>query len=202
MQKEFADEKDGSLRFDGLHNGLPPVGSAQVKQTKQQIMFYTADWKGERFPDGRPRIPDDLLKRAADLSIEDVWDYLRQNGYMNQFEGDWHALHPEKSFVGRALTTQYMPTRPDMAKAETAEGIAEGRIAFNNNNSWPINELVKDDIYVADGYGKIFEGTLIGSNLGSGIAAHSQVGFVFYGGIRDEEENRELPNFNGLYKGI
>jgi 4-hydroxy-4-methyl-2-oxoglutarate aldolase len=173
----------------------------QVKQTKEQIMFYTADWKGERFADGRPKIADDLLKRAVDCSIEDIWDYLRQNGYANQFEGDWQALHIDKPFAGRAMTSQYMPTRPDMAKAEAAEGKAEGRIAFSNNNSWPINDLVPGDVYVADGYGKIVEGTLIGSNLGSGIAAHSKVGFIFYGGIRDEEENRELPNFNGFYKG-
>jgi 4-hydroxy-4-methyl-2-oxoglutarate aldolase len=174
---------------------------AQVKQTKEQIMFYTADWKGDRFPDGRPKVSDDLLKRALDVSIEDVWEYLQAHGYTNQFEGNWQALHIDKPTSGRALTTQYMPTRPDMAKAEAAEGKAEGRIAFGGNNSWPINELVQGDIYVADGYGKVVEGTLIGSNLGNGIAAHTHNGFIFYGGIRDEEENREIPDFNGYYKG-
>ena len=172
---------------------------AQVKMTKEQMMFYTSDWKGDRFPDGRPKVPDDLLKRALDVSIEDVWDYLRENGYRNQFEGDWQALHIEKPFAGRALTAQYMPLRADMAKAIDAEGRAEGRISFNN--SWPINELQIGDVYVADGMGKIIDGTLIGSNLGNGIAAHTHTGFVFYGGIRDQEENREIPDFNGFYKG-
>jgi 4-hydroxy-4-methyl-2-oxoglutarate aldolase len=172
---------------------------SQVKQTKEQMMFYTSDWKGDRFPDGRPKIPDDLLKRALDVSIEDVWDYLRQKGFHNQFEGDWQALHIEKPFAGRALTAQYMPVRADMAKAIAAEGKAEGRIS--GNNSWPINELQIGDVYVADGFGKIVDGTLIGSNLGNGIAAHTHTGFVFYGGIRDQEENREIPNFNGFYKG-
>jgi regulator of RNase E activity RraA len=172
---------------------------AQVKMTKEQMMFYTSDWKGDRFPDGRPKVPDDLLKRALDVSIEDVWDYLRENGYRNQFEGDWQALHIEKPFAGRALTAQYMPLRADMAKAIAAEGKAEGRVSFNN--SWPINELQIGDVYVADGMGKIIDGTLIGSNLGNGIAAHTHTGFVFYGGIRDQEENREIPNFNGFYKG-
>ena len=172
---------------------------AQVKMTKEQMMFYTSDWKGDRFPDGRPKVPDDLLKRALDVSIEDVWDYLRENGYRNQFEGDWQALHIEKPFAGRALTAQYMPLRADMAKAIAAEGKAEGRISFNN--SWPINELQIGDVYVADGMGKIIDGTLIGSNLGNGIAAHTHTGFVFYGGIRDQEENREIPDFNGFYKG-
>jgi 4-hydroxy-4-methyl-2-oxoglutarate aldolase len=171
---------------------------AQVKMTKEQMMFYTSDWKGDRFPDGRPKVPDDLLKRALDVSIEDVWDYLREHGYRNQFEGDWQALHIEKPFAGRALTAQYMPLREDMAKAIAAEGKAEGRVSFNN--SWPINELQIGDVYVADGMGKIIDGTLIGSNLGNGIAAHTHTGFVFYGGIRDQEENREIPNFNGFYK--
>lgn len=174
---------------------------AQVKQTRDQIMFYTKDWKGERFADGRPKVPDDLLKRAVGVSMEDIWGFLQSRGYDNQFEGNWHALHTDKPVVGRAMTAQYMPARPDVAKAEAAEGKAEGRIAWGNNNSWPIEELVQGDVYVADGYGKIIDGTLIGSNLGNGIAAHTHNGFVFYGGIRDEKENREIPNFNGFYKG-
>jgi 4-hydroxy-4-methyl-2-oxoglutarate aldolase len=172
---------------------------SQVKMTKDQMMFYTSDWKGDRFPDGRPKVADSLLKRAVDVSIEDVWDYLREQGYKNQFESGWQALHIEKPFAGRALTAQYMPIRPDMAKAIAAEGKAEGRVS--GNNSWPINELKIGDVYVADGFGKIIEGTLIGSNLGNGIAAHTHTGFVFDAGIRDEEENREIPNFNGFYRG-
>jgi 4-hydroxy-4-methyl-2-oxoglutarate aldolase len=175
------------------------VAFSQVKMTKEQMMFYTSDWKGDRFPDGRPKLPDDLLKRALDVSIEDVWDYLREQGYHNQFEADWQALHIDKSFAGRALTAQYMPLRADMQKAILAEGKAEGRVS--GNNSWPINELQIGDVYVADGFGKVVDGTLIGSNLGNGIAAHTHTGFVFYGGIRDQEENREIPNFNGFYKG-
>jgi 4-hydroxy-4-methyl-2-oxoglutarate aldolase len=173
--------------------------SSQVKMTKEQMMFYTSEWKGERFPDGRPKLPDDLIKRAVDVSIEDVWDYLRELGYRSQYDGGWQALHIEKPFAGRALTAQYMPLRPDMAKAIAAEGKAEGRVS--GNNSWPINELQLGDVYVADGFGKIIEGTLIGSNLGNGIAAHTQAGFVFDAGIRDQEENREIPNFNGFYRG-
>jgi 4-hydroxy-4-methyl-2-oxoglutarate aldolase len=180
-----------------ISGALPAV--AQVKQTKEQMMFYTSDWKGDRFPDGRPKVADSLLKRAVDVSIEDVWDYLREQGYKNQFESGWQALHIEKPFAGRALTAQYMPIRPDMAKAIAAEGKAEGRVS--GNNSWPINELKIGDVYVADGFGKIIEGTLIGSNLGNGIAAHTHTGFVFDAGIRDEEENREIPNFNGFYRG-
>jgi regulator of RNase E activity RraA len=171
----------------------------QVKQTREQVLFYTSQWKGERFPDGRPKIADDLLTRAVDVSIEDVWDYLRSQGYVNQFEAGWMALHIEKPFAGRALTAQFMPQRPDMQAAIAAEGKAEGRVS--GTNSWVINELRMGDTMVADGYGKIVEGTLIGSNLGSGIAAHTHSGFVFNAGIRDQEENREIENLNGFYKG-
>jgi len=171
---------------------------AQVKQTREQILFYTSQFKGERFADGRPKVSDDLLKRVVDVSIEDLWDYLRDKGYNCQFDTGFQMLHPEKPFAGRALTTQYMPLRRDMYDAIAAEGKREGRVS--GNNSWPIAELATGDMYVADGFGKIVEGTLIGSNLGSGIATHSKTGFVFDAGIRDAEENRELENMNGLYR--
>src|ERR1700756_2235230 len=100
---------------------------SQVKPTKEQMMFYTAEWKGERFPDGRPKVPDSLLTRALDVSIEDVWDYLQEQGYRCQFDGGWKALHIDRPFAGRALTAQYMPLRPDMARAIAAEGKTEGQ---------------------------------------------------------------------------
>jgi regulator of RNase E activity RraA len=181
----------------GMAITIPAI--SQVKTAREQIMFYTSEWKGARFPDGRPKIADDLLKRALNVSIEDVWDYLQGQGYRCQFDGGWKALHIDKPFAGRALTAQYMPQRPDMARAIAAEGRSERR--NGDNNSWPIEQLQPGDVYVADGFGKIVEGTLIGSNLGSGIAAHTHAGFIFDAGIRDQEENREIPNLNGFYRG-
>ena len=178
--------------------GLVPA-FGQVKMTRDQILFYTSDWKGERFPDGRPKLPDQLLKRATGTTVEDVWEYLRDRGYRNQFESGWQALHIDKPFAGRALTAQYMPARPDMAKAIKTEGKVEGRVG--DTNSWPIAELQNGDVYVADGFGKIVEGTLIGSNLGNAVAAHTHTGFVFDAGIRDQEENRDISEFNGFYRG-
>lgn len=173
---------------------------AQVKQTKEQILFYTSEWKGARTPDGRPHLSDDLLKRALEVTIEDVWGFLRLKGYRNQFEGGWLALHIEQPFSGRALTAQYMPARPDLVAAIAAEGKTEGRVS--GANSWPIAELKDGDIYIADGYGKSVEGTLIGSNLGNGIYGKSHTGFVFDAGIRDQEENREIKGFNGFYRSV
>lgn len=140
---------------------------AQVKMSKAQVLFYTSEWKGERFPDGRPKLPDDLLQRAVSMTIEDIWDFLREHGYENQFEGGWQSLHDDRPFAGRALTAQYMPLRPDMARAIDHEGKAEGRVG--DTNSWPIAELQTGDVYVADGFGKVILGTLIGSNLGNAV---------------------------------
>ncbi len=172
---------------------------AQVKQTKEQILFYTSDYKGERYPDGRPKLPASLLERAVDVSIEDIWEFLQSRGYVNQFESGWEGLHKEKPFAGRALTAQFMPRRPDMAAAVAGEAKTEDRVS--GSNSWVIAELQMGDTMVVDGYGKVVEGTMIGSNLGSGIAAHTHSGFVFNAGIRDAEENREVPNLNGFYRG-
>ena len=179
-------------------SGLPAF--AQVRVTRNQILFYTSEWKGPRFPDGRPKLPDSLLKRAASMTIEDIWEYLEAHGYDCQFEGNWQALHLDKPIVGRALTAQYMPTRPDMRQAILAEGKAEGR-ADAGTNSWPIAELQSGDVYIGAGFGKIHHGTLIGSNLGNGIAGRTHAGFIFDAGVRDEEELRAISNFNGMYKG-
>jgi 4-hydroxy-4-methyl-2-oxoglutarate aldolase len=177
----------------------PFAAKAQVKMSKEQILFYTSGWKGERFPDGRPKISDDLIQRSLNVTLEDLWDYLSNLGYHCQYDNGWQALHIDKPMAGRALTAQYMPSRPDMVSAIKAEGKAEGRTG--GNNMWPINELQNGDVYVADGFGKVIEGTLIGSNLGSGIAARSHTGFVFDAGIRDVEENREIKDLNGFYRG-
>jgi regulator of RNase E activity RraA len=178
---------------------LSAPAHAQVKQSREQMLFYTADWKGDRFADGRPKVPDSLLERAVNVSIEDIWDFLRNKGYNCQFDAGWQSLH-DKPFAGRALTAQYMPARPDMTGPINAHGKKQGWVT--GNNQWPINELQVGDVYVADGWGKIVEGTLIGSNLGSGIAAHTKGkgGFVFDAGIRDAEENRENDQLNGVYR--
>ncbi len=121
-------------------------------------------------------MPDDLLKRALDVTIEDIQDYVGGRGYRNQFESGWQALHIDQPFAGRAVTAQFMPTRADMVSAIQAEGKAEGRVG-TGTNTWVINELVMGDTLVADGFGKIVGGTLIGSNLGSGIAAKNPFRF-------------------------
>ncbi|MCU0340979.1 MAG: RraA family protein [Spirosomaceae bacterium] len=172
---------------------------AQIKPSKELIMFYTQEWKGERFPDGRPKVPDELVKRLANVSIEEAWGIMRGEGYNNQFEGNFQIIHPEKPLVGRVLTAQYMPARPDMEKPIKAKGKEEGR--KGNTNSWPIDELQINDVYVADGFGKIVDGTLIGDNLGNSIYAKSKTGVVFDGSVRDLEGLSAIDGFVSFTRG-
>ena len=167
----------------------------------EYIKAITPEWKGERFPDGRPRVPDALLERLKNVSIEEAWGYLRNRGYMNQFEGDWIVLHPDQPMTGRVVTAQYMPLRPDLEKVIRERGKVEGRTQQGGTNSWPIDVLVEGDVYVADSYGKIVDGTLIGDNLGNSIYAKSKRGVIFYGSVRDQEGLEEIEGFNGWIKG-
>ncbi|MDR1499840.1 MAG: hypothetical protein LBI58_02560 [Tannerellaceae bacterium] len=177
-------------------------GSAQnVGLPKEYIEAITPEWKGERFADGRPKVPDDLLERAKGLGLEDAWGVLRNKGYHNQYEGDWHVLHDDLKMTGRALTAQYMPLRPDLDGFIRAQGVKEGRSPQGGTNSWPIDQLVDGDIYVADAYGKIVDGTLIGDNLGNSIFGKSGRGVVFYGAVRDEEGLSAIDGFNAWVKG-
>jgi len=151
----------------------------RILASREQILFYTAEWKGERLPDGRPMVPDRLLERLKKLRVEDVWQLLNQLGYRNQFEGGWQIIHEDQPLAGRALTALYMPLRPDVQQRMTAQGKDAGHIG--PMNSWPIDQLQKGDIYVADAFGKIAQGTLIGDKLGNSIFARSGNGVVLTG---------------------
>jgi len=166
--------------------------------SKDELIFYTSEWKGERFADGRPKIPDSLIERAKKISIEDAWTVLNNEGYKNQFEGDWKTSGDTTIVVGRAVTAMYMPSRPDVEKNIKERGAKEGR--KGNTNSWPIDALVKGDVYVADGFGKIKGGTLIGDNLGNSIFAKSGNGVIFDGSARDLQGLKEIHGFNAFVR--
>jgi regulator of RNase E activity RraA len=133
------------------------------------------------------------------VSIEEAWGVLRNKGYHCQFDGDWKMIHQDTPIVGRALTAQYMPARPDIRKTIDDKGHAEGRIGASN--SWPIDMLQHGDVYVADGCGKIIGGTLIGDNLGNAIYAKSGNGVVFDGSLRDLGGLGKIEGFNAFVRG-
>jgi 4-hydroxy-4-methyl-2-oxoglutarate aldolase len=179
---------------------VPSTTLLAVMPSAEQMQLYTADWKGSRTADGRPQVSDELLQRVKAISIEEAWGVLRAEGFHNQFEGDWVRLHDDQTFVGRALTAHYQPLRPDVNARVLAQGKADGRVG--PSNSWPIDQLQRGDVYVADGYGKIINGTLIGDNLGNAIFARSGTGVVFDAGVRDPEGLREIEGFNAFVRGF
>jgi len=176
--------------------GITQMGAQTI--SKEQMIFLTPEWKGERFSDGRPRVADDILERFKSVTIEEAWGVLRNEGYHNQFEGGWKPLHDDVPVVGRALTVQYMPNRPDLSDQIKKKGKDDGRIG--NPNSWPIDMLQLGDVYVADAFGKIVDGTLIGDNLGNAIYAKSRTGVVFNSSSRDMEGLSEIEGFNAFVR--
>ncbi|WP_421824277.1 RraA family protein [Flagellimonas oceanensis] len=176
------------------------MDAQKVGSSPEYIKALTTEWEGERFKDGRPRVSDALLERLKKIRIEEAWGYLRGKGYNNQYEGGWKIIHPEGVMTGRVVTAQYMPLRPDLDQYIKLQGAKEKRDTVGGSNSWPIEMLVKGDVYVADGYGRIIDGTLIGSNLGNAIYANSQNGVVFDGGVRDLGGLLEIEGFNGWYR--
>jgi regulator of RNase E activity RraA len=173
--------------------------AGRIAASKADLLAMTSSWKGERSPEGRPKVPDDLLRRMKAVSIEEAWDVLRQRGFENQFVGGWQMIHPDQPFVGRALTAAYLPGRPDLVEQVMRTGKEEGRIG--PSNSWPIDMLQKGDVYIADGCGKVTDGTLIGDNLGNAIYAKSGTGVVFDAGARDLDGLRKIEGFNAFVRG-
>jgi 4-hydroxy-4-methyl-2-oxoglutarate aldolase len=174
----------------------PPVISS-----RDVVLNGTSQWTGPRMDDGRPLVPDDILKRMRNVPVTQAWTTVTNARYRNCYENatDWFILHPDETIVGRVLTAQYLPAHPDYNRAIMAQGKAEGRIG--NSNSWPIDMLKKGDVYVADGFGKVIDGTLIGDNLANSIYAKSGNGVIFNAGVRDLEGIEEIKGFNVWCKG-
>ena len=168
--------------------------------SKEHIIQYTPDWKGERFSDGRPKVSDDLLQRMKEVSIEEAWSVCRSHGFNNQFEGNWVISGEKALLVGRAVTAYFHPVRPDVNKVIAAKGKQEGRIG--GQNSWIIDTVVKGDVIVVDLMGKIADGTFMGDNLANSISAKTGGnGVVVDGGARDLEGVEEIPNLTTFTRG-
>ena len=165
--------------------------------TKEELIFLTSEWKGERYADGRPKIPDNLLERAKRIMVDDAWTVLKNEGYLNQFEGGWKTVS-DSIMTGRAVTATYMPTRPDVEKLVKERGSKQGR--KGNTNSWPIDGLTKGDLYVADAFGKISGGPIMGATLANSIYSKSGNGVVFHGAARDLQELRNIKGFNAFVR--
>jgi regulator of RNase E activity RraA len=180
--------------------GLCSTGTLSAQTiSKEELIFLTSEWKGERYPDGRPKIADDLLQRAKYIMIDDAWTVLKNEGYTNQFESNWRTVNDTTPVTGRAVTAMFMPSRPDVEKNIKERGTSQqGR--KGNTNAWPIEVLTKGDVYVADGFGKIGGGTLVGATLANSIYSKTGNGVIFNGAARDLQELRMLHGFNAFVR--
>jgi 4-hydroxy-4-methyl-2-oxoglutarate aldolase len=161
------------------------AASAQLFNfSKQELIDYTAQNPFDRLPDGRPRIPDDLIDRARGLSSEEVWGVLPEKGFNNQYADGFQVLHPGKPMVGRAFTVQFMPLRSDVEGVAKAKAKAHGISSLTNQTA--IDMLQPGDVLVVDLFGKKINGTIVGDNLFFYVmkATHGG-GLVVDGSVRD-----------------
>src|SRR5215470_11317009 len=164
---------------------LPSLIQAQLMSfPKQDLTDYTAQNPFDRLPDGRPKVPDDLIERARGLSSEEVWAVLEEKGYRNQYADGFHVLHPGKTMVGRAFTVQFMPLRSDVDDVAKAKAKERGIPRLRNQTA--IDMLQPGDVLVVDLFDKKVNGTIVGDNLFyyTMKATHGG-GLVVDGSIRD-----------------
>ena len=154
-----------------------------IENPPEIVHEITGQWQGERFANGRPKVSDDLLERMKLVTTEEAWGVMRRNGYERQFEGGWFQTHPDKILVGRAVTAQMLPHRPDLHDVVASKGEKEGRIG--GQNSWVIDTLETGDVMVVDLFGKIVNGTFVGDNLATSLQTRTKAGAIIEGGIRD-----------------
>ena len=182
----------------GLLLGATLVQAQPGILTKELLIQYTPDWKGERFPDGRPKVPDSILDRMKKVTLEEAWAVVTGAGFGHQIDDKWVSIHPEKILVGRALTSQWLPGRPDILSVIEAKGKADGRIG--GTNAWPVDMLQPRDVYVSDHFGLKENGASVGDNVGSAIYAKSGNGIVYDGAVRDINGLNELENFTSFVR--
>jgi regulator of RNase E activity RraA len=170
----------------------PAVKAQNGFYTPDQVIKITPEWKGERFPDGRPKVPDSVLDRMKNVTLEEAWATIKVGNFNNQMEDGWFIIHPGEVMVGRALTAMWMPGRPDIQKVIEDDQKAHRKGAMN---AWPVDMLQPRDVYVADHFGLKINGPSIGDNVGNAIYARSGNGIVYDGAVRDINGLKELPNF-------
>jgi regulator of RNase E activity RraA len=167
--------------------------------SKEEMLFLTPLWNGERFADGRPKVSDALLQRLKSVTLEEAWAVLKNANFKHNYEDGWQTINPDSVLVGRALTATFMPGRPDIQRVIDDRGhTKDGRI--KSQNSWPIDMLVKGDVYVVDQFGAHEDGPTIGDNLGNSIYAKTGNGIVYNGAVRDINGLKELGSFTSFFR--
>ena len=169
---------------------------------RETIIRLTPEWKGERLPDGRPKVSADVLRRMRNITFEEAWGPLWGLGYRNNWECNFKMTAGRNVLVGRAVTAVMVPKRPDLDAALMDIGKnEEGHKGFYNQ--WVIDNLVEDDVVVVDLYDKIFEGTYVGGNLSTAIHTRTKRGgAVIWGGVRDLQQIVKIDGLQIYYRGV
>ena len=173
---------------------------------REDIIQLTPLWKGERLPDGRPKVSDEILNTIRTMSLEEVWQVGYELGYDNQFQGGFFHSNPQMTTptVGRAVTSTFMPIRLDLEVAMKRQAKAQGMKGNANlYNIFVVDQLIEDDVWVVDLFDKIKYGTIIGGNLGTLLQQKTKRGgAVVWGGIRDLDQMKGLTDINVYYRGV
>lgn len=164
--------------------------------SKEEMLFLTPEWTGERYDDGRPKVSDEVLQRMKEVTHEEAWAVMKNEGYKYQYAEGWEQINPDSVMVGRALTATFMPGRPDIHDAIDARGKKEGK---RGQNSWPVDLLVPGDVYVVDQFGIHDGGPTIGDNVANAIFAKSGNGIVYDGAVRDINGMKALGSFTSFF---
>ena len=168
----------------GLAVGLFCVDTAHAQLfqwTPDQLIKYTPANPYERFPDGRPKVPDEMLKRLSVLVAEEVQAVLGGQEYPNQFESreGWKTLNADTKMVGRVFTVQFMPARGDIMAVDEADAKARGTTPARNQTA--IDQLQEGDVIVADVFGANWN--FVGNKLAHYIQTTTKNGMIVDGGV-------------------
>lgn len=193
------------------------VNAQPFSLTKDEMLYYTSVWKGDRFEDGRPRVPDDVVERLRYVSVTEAWQTLngmsdptgeqgalsfgetRRSTYSNQYYGGMKMMREDVIIIGRASTIQFMPFRPDLNGLIQQVGNDAGR--SRGQFTWGVEQLQKGDVYVANVAEGLLDASHVGDNLGTAIWTNSGNGAVIRGTLRDLPGNMDIdPNFNFLVR--
>jgi len=170
---------------------ISPALGQLVNFSKQELIEYTPQNPFDRFPDGRPKVPDNLIERARGLSSEEIWSVLHEKDFNNQYADGLQVLHPGKTMVGRAFTVQFMPLRGDVEDVVQAKSKQQTGQRLHNQTA--IDMLQPGDVLVVDIFGKKVDGTIVGDNLFYYVnqATHGG-GLVVDGSVRDLDGIAEI----------
>lgn len=169
------------LVFAGMLWAVSSASAQLFQWTPEQLIKYTSKNPYERFPDGRPKVPDEMLERMKGLIAEEVQAVLPAKGFPNQFESrdGWRVLQPNQKMVGRVFTVQFMPLRGDIAEVDEADAKAKGTTPARNQTA--IDQLQPGDVIVADVFGA--DWNFVGNKLAHYIQTTTKNGMIVDGGV-------------------